>query len=442
MSANTTTAALPYDQHSLHSALSAFLPGMVLPPPSNLDLVVAHLLLILVQFTTTFQHPILPLLRLGLGLASGHVFWQYGFTRKYDALFQPRRARYNMMGMNLIGLNGIMKLIEICIIGFTNKAEDWPKWVSKKEKEEDGKRKIIPFTPSVTGRFLYAIDLLSVRGSSWFKGRVWDYSPIAIAEYRAPTRLQFLVRTLWSAAQQYIVLDIIETIMQRRSWDTRNPNPITTLPILQQPIYALCVCIVTCLSISASSTINSFQSILLGAPPSSWPPMFDDPFGARSLAEFWTFKWHAIFRRSFDRLSYGILLCLPLGQLRTSQRATKLIRAIIIFTLSMTVHLFLMWSLPLDENHPYASFFNLSALKFFLSQPLGLIIELECIFPLTRNLSETRKRGIRRAFAWAWLLWSGRFWSDVWVSRGMWDYEERFIVYSPLRKALYGTWTP
>jgi hypothetical protein len=235
-------------------------------------------------------------------------------------------------------------------------------------------------------------------------------------------------------------MDVVEMIMLQRQWDTRNPYPITSLPIPQQLLYAFCICSMTCLSVLVGSTVNSFQTVLIGAPPSSWPPMFDRPFASKSLAEFWAFKWHAIFRRLFDRLSYGIMRGLPLSHM--SPRAIKLSRAIIIFSLSLAVHLFLMWALPHDEMHPYPSFFNISALKFFLSQPLGLFIELEIVFPLTAGLSEGFKTAIRRTFVWSWLLWSGRYWGDVWVSRGLWDYEERFVVYSPVRRLLYGIWTP
>lgn len=422
----------------MRDALSPYVPALILPSGSNVEMVIAHHLLVLIQFTTTYNHPLLRYIRIALALPTAYFFWEYGFSAKWASEFAPRRARYSLMGMALIGANGIMKLVEICVVGFKNEPSDWPRWVSKKEKTKEGKRKIIPFTPTLSGRFVYAADLLSVRGSSWFPDRVWNYAPTSVADYTPPSRLPFLKSLLSISLQMYLALDILETVMFTREWDSRNPYPVTSLPVLQQLLYALCVCMTTALSISAPYAINTFNTMLLGAPPSAWPPMFDAPFSSTSLAEFWRDKWHTIFRRLFDRLSYGVMLFLPTHQLHS--RLVKLTRGVVIFGLSTILHLCLMWALPTDELHPYASLFNLQALKFFLSQPLGLLLEFVLIFPATERMPVALKREIRRAFAWCWLLWGGRFWSDVWISRGLWDYEERFIVYSPVRGLLYGKW--
>lgn len=42
---------------------------------------------------------------------------------------------------------------------------------------------------------------------------------------------------------------------------------------------------------------------LLGQHPTSWPPIFDNPFAASSLAEFWAKRWHQVLRRTF--IVYG-----------------------------------------------------------------------------------------------------------------------------------------
>lgn len=131
---------------------------------------------------------------------------------------------------------------------------------------------------------------------------------------------------------------------------------------------------------------------------------------------------------------------LPTTYLNISSRGLKFIRALIIFFLSYTVHLILVWAVPADKDYPAPTFFNLQAAKFFLSQPLGLSIELLAVIPLTRGLPGPLKITLRRIFAWGWLLWSGRYWADVWFSRGQMGHRERYILYSPVRGLWKGQW--
>jgi len=42
---------------------------------------------------------------------------------------------------------------------------------------------------------------------------------------------------------------------------------------------------------------------LLRHHPTSWPPIFDNPFASMSLAEFWAKRWHQVLRRTF--MVYG-----------------------------------------------------------------------------------------------------------------------------------------
>ena len=46
---------------------------------------------------------------------------------------------------------------------------------------------------------------------------------------------------------------------------------------------------------------------ILGHSPTSWPPMFDNPWISQSLHEFWAKRWHQILRRTF--LVYGGYPC-------------------------------------------------------------------------------------------------------------------------------------
>lgn len=208
------------------------------------------------------------------------------------------------MGMALITIYGTLKIVEVCIIGFWNKPEDWPKWVTlegsslKKTDGEVPQRKVIPFTPTVWGRLVYAHDLLSVRGSSWYTGRVWDFAPAAILNQdpKPLPQLQYIRSGIMKVVECYLLQDALETIVASKTWNTMEHRPITSLPLFQQFVYAFCVCAQTCISINIPYAVAAVLTAPLGVPSTAFPPMFDSPFTATSLAEFWALKWHAIVR--------------------------------------------------------------------------------------------------------------------------------------------------
>lgn len=435
---------------------------VVVPDEAQPSFFLGYGIILLCNFTTTYKHPLLPYLRLGLAFPSAYALYDYGFSGKYG----PTMKRNVDLGMALVAIYGTLKLVEVCVIGFRNGPEDWPKWVtledpgSKKTDGERPARKSIPFTPTFWGRLCYAHDLMNVRGSSWYRGRVWDWAPAAILDQdpKPMPQLRFIQSSILKVLECYIIQDIIETIVSSRVWDTMDTRPVTSLPFPQQLLFAFCVCTQTVISISIPYATAAAISGLFGAPSTAYPPMFDSPFAATSLAEFWALKWHAIvsfhyfvsssftdvkssqFRRVFNQWSTGIMALLPTKYFNVSSRSLKFIRALIIFSLSYTVHLFLVWAVPDDGTHPRQTFFNLQAARFFLSQPLGILIEALIIMPLTRGLPTSSKIALRRIFAWGWLLWSGRYWADVWFAASQMGYAERYIKYSPVRGLLRGQW--
>jgi hypothetical protein len=115
----------------------------------------------------------------------------------------------------------------------------------------------------------------------------------------------------------------------------------------------------------------------------------------------------------------------------------KTLRAALIFLLSGVFHLLLMYRLTTSETHLHPTFFDRSTLLFFLSQPVALLIERTVIEPLAGG-----NVWVTRCWAWAWLLFSGRWWADVWVRRGSWDHAEQVVGYSVVRGLLKGQWIP
>jgi hypothetical protein len=178
--------------------------------------------------------------------------------------------------------------------------------------------------------------------------------------------------------------------------------------------------------------------------------MMDRPFHATSLQDFWSNRWHGIFYRSFDRMTLPIISLIPKSSPRGVHRVA---RAIAVFSFSALFHIFLIQRMLVAKPAAHAEDFEPASikeslspplldpctLKFFLSQPLGLLLERVLVVPVTSALPDGFLRvTLRRLWAWGWLLWSGRFWADAWVRGGMWNEDEGYVGWSPVRGLLYG----
>lgn len=292
----------------------------------------------------------------------------------------------------------------------------------------------------------------SVRGASWFEDTVWDWAVPAVAlEASKPktpksSRAQFLRSRLFTLAAQYIALDIFDTLNHTRTWDS-NPHPITSLPWPQQLLFSFSVCACTALQVTIPGTVYSLLFVPLGSTPTAWQtPLFDHPFSASSLQDFWSHRWHTVFKRVFDRLASIFLFLLPSS---TPVGLRKVIRASTVFGVCALFHLFLLWrTVVIPGPDPLGPpiirerlpLFNSSTLKFFLSQPFGLFLERTLIFPLTHALPGPMHMTIRRVWAWSWLLFSGRWWSDAWVRHGFWGEREVNVGWSFVRGLWKGQW--
>lgn len=440
---NSTTLQHSKVDVSFEAVASSLIPGLSVPPSANNAFMLGYGMILLANFTTTYNHAFLRYLRLLLAVPAIYGLWDYG----YSGFYSPTGKVNVEMGMAHIANFGVLKVVEICLLGFWNKPEDWPKWVKlgkTEKKADDGKplpREVVPFTPTIWGRLCYAYDLMTACGSSWFPGLAWNFAPSSYIHQnpKAKPQLQFFLSSLWLFAETYMTLDVIETIMSSRKWNTMEVFPVTSLPIPQQLVFALCVCVSTCLSINIAYVIMALIASMIGIPSTAFPPIFNRPFRSTSLAEFWSIRWHAIFRRPFNKWSEAIMYP-PTKYFKLSERTSKFTRAAAIFFMSYGMHLILVWIVPERPNYPPHDFLNLQAAKFFLAQPLGLSIELLVAFPLTKALPNPWRKEARRLFAWCWLLWTGRFWSDVWISRGLMGYAERYIRISPVRGLLRGQW--
>ena len=338
------------------------------------------------------------------------------------------------VGFATIGLYWIMRVVETTFVGFMD--ERPPHWIV------EGKE--VPLPRTFMGRLAYSIDLASsLRGTSWFSKTHWDWAPKALLN--SPARLMSRTQFLWLGIRplilQYLAMDVIDAIQKSRNWDQSNPHSITSLPWHEQLVFSVSVCAQTVLRMTVLYTLFSCICVTLGSYPESWPPMFDAPFSASSLADFWTRRWHTLFRRVFDRLSKPILHILINPRSTPPSLAQRTVRSVVIFGISALVHMLLMYRIDMLETEYPRRFLDRSILKFFLSQPVGLILEELVVLPARNTFVPVGWRGATsRLYTWVFLSWSGRFWSDAWVHRGFWDEKERAIWWSVVRGVLYGKW--
>lgn len=145
--------------------------------------------------------------------------------------------------------------------------------------------------------------LLSLRGLNLDYGRTIVIPP----ETRPIKRGPFLRATLLRLLTAFLSLDLIDTL-----WKTAAPfsrpggGSIFDLNLSWYTCYTLS----TVYHISTGLLIiNAFEfayyiCTLVGVglfrqPPSTWPPIFFNPFASECLQEFWAIRWHQMLRRTF-----------------------------------------------------------------------------------------------------------------------------------------------
>jgi hypothetical protein len=267
---------------SIDLRLGDFIPGLLVPPEANVHLIIGILFLLTALYTLTItSHPrTFIVIRLLLGIPAAYIFYHYAF-HPYEI---PRRSVET--GVAVVGIYGIMRVIDTCLVDLLVGVHTPPRWVV------DGK--VLPLPTTFLGRLGYSVDyLFSLRGTSIFKNTTWDWIvPSAKRRMPPPTtpRIAFIGPALWSLFKQYLAFDALDTLIKSREWDTRLPHPITDggLSVLEQLAFAFSVCATTALSITIPATVIAIVSVVCGAPVEAWPPMFDAPFSAVSLADFWT----------------------------------------------------------------------------------------------------------------------------------------------------------
>lgn len=446
------------------AATAMFLPSVNIPFQAYPSFIIgANILFACIYSTTiTTNRRLLALFRMALSIPGTWAFirfaWSYGYTRDH--------SRGTYLGMATMSLYGIMKLLEVCWVRELD--DERPRWVLKPnavrdmEKKTDGKpepgaegeqgKVVLPIPTDFRGRMAYTFDYLTtIRGCSWFADRVWEFAPSYASTYNPPwgsSRLAFLQHQLISLVIQAFLMDVFDVFVKSIDWAylaRTTSTPVTSLPFHLQILSTLAVLIITMLYLTLPYTVMTTIFVVSGATTSSsCPPMFDSPLSSASLRDFWSLRWHHIFRRTFGRMGKPFMLLLPSS---SSPQTRRVVRLAVTFFLSTTLHLLLLTTLPplppssTNPNPQPFPFLDWNTIKFFLTQPAGLLVESALIFPLTEGLGPRPKAIFRRAFAWSWLLWTGRYWSDSWTAKGLFNADsERPIVFSLVRGVMWGDW--
>lgn len=153
-----------------------------------------------------------------------------------------------------------------------------------------------------------AIEVLwNMRGIGFEYGRDVTIPP----ETRPLQKQPFLWATFRIFLVNFLTLDFIDTVLKLTP-PLRSPMGgsifIPSLPMPTRYLVSTCLHFATGCGIVAGfkmcySLLTIFGVLVFSHSPSVWPPVFNNPWTASSLHDFWARRWHQVFRHTF--MVYG-----------------------------------------------------------------------------------------------------------------------------------------
>jgi len=175
------------------------------------------------------------------------------------------------------------------------------------------------------------------------------------------------------------------------------------MPPLQRYLRSTFITFLSGLTVCCGIQIAYYMTTLCGVllfhnEPSQWPPIFDSPWFATSLSDFWARRWHQAFRDLF--VSCGSKpLARIFGQLGTVMGA---------FLISGLFHVAGLWGMGRGTE-----FWTIAG--YFLVMGVGIILER-----LWKKATGHRVGGvIGNVWVLAWVIGWGNMLVDAWARKGL-----------------------
>jgi hypothetical protein len=258
-------------------------------------------------------------------------------------------------------------------------------------------------SPTYSQILLDATDLIfNLRGIDW------SWSRLSNAPTEPRSSLTFFFQTLVSFLFHEVLFDATHRFVQLFGPNTIG-SPVggsifdPSLPPLQR------YCCSTLITLSAGFTIYAaiqsiyqlsalFSLIFFCHSPSQWPPLFDHPWFATSLSQFWSRRWHQLFKDIFMSFG-GDALALLMG------RAGRILGA---FFVSGVLHTFGLWGMGRGGEF-------LKVTGFFMMMAVGILLEYSW-----KKFTGSRVDGFfGRVWTFIWLLGWGHILVDAWSTKGL-----------------------
>ncbi|KAJ3800697.1 membrane bound O-acyl transferase family-domain-containing protein [Lentinula aff. detonsa] len=243
------------------------------------------------------------------------------------------------------------------------------------------------------------------------RGIGWNWSQgLHIPSETRPTssKTSFAFWTLHSLAFHVLVFDFLHYLVQRfgpGTFGTIFGGSIfdESLPPLirfcrSTFISFLCGLVVHCAIQIAYDFCTLIGVVVLRQLPAQWPPIFDEPWRADSLSDFWAKRWHQLFRHFFIGLGW-VPLYYVFGRFGGVLGA---------FFVSGILHYLGLWGLGNGSD-------VFGMIGFFMLMGVGVILE-----GFWRKLTGYRVGGwIGRIWTALWLLGWSNILVDAWARKGL-----------------------
>jgi hypothetical protein len=250
----------------------------------------------------------------------------------------------------------------------------------------------------------FILDALDI--SFNLRGNGWDWGQNCVLESTPPLTRSFLLDTvlriiywfsLFDCVLSFIrVLDLNGTSFDRGLFEGELVSPLLLVKSTFITFLAG-VCVYSGIS-SVYHICTLFGILFCGQSRYDWPAIFNSPWQAVSLTDFWGRRWHQIFRRNF----------LVMGGKPLYAIFGKLGGLIGVFMISAIMHDFPMWGMGQGME-----FYTVGG--YFLIQGLGMVIESV----LLSLLGVTVKGPCGRVWTAVWVIIPGNLVIDAWFRRGL-----------------------